>query len=86
MSQEQVVAKHERERNTAAQMVTKEFGKSWDGKRQPFVKRCDRHALDEAWEMLSDSLKDAFLEPSNEKIDEKKTAGTLQIRKWKMIG
>ena len=40
--------------------LEKDFEKSWDEKSQHFVERCDRHDLDEAWEMLSDAYKDAF--------------------------
>ena len=45
-----------------------------NGKRQHFVDKCDRHACDEAWEMLADADKDAFLEQQSERIDEKKIA------------
>ena len=42
-----------------------------------FVGRCDRRAFDEAWEMLSDAYRDAFLKQQNERIDKKKTAGKV---------
>ena len=85
MSREQVVPKR-----TATQMVMvrqvkmdaphqnkleKDFDKNWEGQRRHFAERCDRRAFDEAWEMLSDAYKDAFLKQQNERIDEKKTAG-----------
>ena len=37
------------------------FDKSWDGKKQHFVERCDRRSLDAAGDMLSDAHKDASL-------------------------
>ena len=56
--------------------LKKDFGKKWEGNRLHFVGRCDRRAFDEAWEMLSDAYRDAFLNQQNERIDKKKkTAG-----------
>ena len=60
--------------------LKKDFGKIWEGKRLHFVERCDRRAFVEAWEMLSDAFRDAFLEQQNERIDKKKTARKGEIR------
>ena len=57
------------------QVKLEAFEMSSDGGRQRIVERCDRHAFDEAWKMLSDAYKDAFLKQQNERIDEKKSEG-----------
>ena len=54
--------------------LEKDFEKNWEGKIRHVVERCDRRAYD-AWEMLSDAYKDAFLKQQNERIDENTTAG-----------